>query len=236
MSSLSITGTSPGAFSLAAGIGSIAALAANSGGFAAPATGGTAYLIKLPATVAAGIPHLGTPGTVDGVNESAMTVSAITTGDTDNTIAKTGVDINTSNQVTATHLASPLPVAQGGTANSYFTVSGPASTAKTYTFPNANATMAYVVASGASALNTSAISSASHNLTTVSATGVLTTDTILATVNGSIIAITGYVPATAGMLSIYAYPTADNVNFDVINNTSGAITPGAVTVNWKVIR
>ncbi len=31
-------------------------------------------------------------------------------------VAKTGVDINTSNQVTATHLASALPLAQGGTA------------------------------------------------------------------------------------------------------------------------
>lgn len=34
-----------------------------------------------------------------------------------------------------------LPVANGGTNNAFFTVSGPASTAKTYTFPNASATV-----------------------------------------------------------------------------------------------
>lgn len=39
----------------------------------------------------------------------------VTTTDTDTTIAKTGTDINTSNQVTVTHLAAALPVAQGGT-------------------------------------------------------------------------------------------------------------------------
>lgn len=34
-----------------------------------------------------------------------------------------------------------LPSANGGTANAFFTVSGPASSAKTFTFPNANATV-----------------------------------------------------------------------------------------------
>ncbi len=46
----------------------------------------------------------------------AATCGTVTTTDTDTTIAKTGVDINTSNQVTATHLAAALPFAQGGTA------------------------------------------------------------------------------------------------------------------------
>ena len=129
-----------------------------------------------------------------------------------------------------------LPSANGGTNNAFFKVSGPTTTAKTYTFPDSNATIPQVVASGASALNTVLITSASHNVTTISATGVLTTDTIIANVNGAIIGVTGYVPSTSGTLMVYAYPTADNINFDVVNNTSGSITPGAVTVNWKVIR
>jgi len=70
------SGTTPGALQLTAGTGSIPALAANSAGFAAPATGGTSYLIKFPATITAGVPVLAAPGTVDGVNESAMTVVA----------------------------------------------------------------------------------------------------------------------------------------------------------------
>lgn len=43
------------------------------------------------------------------------TCNTVTTTDADNTIAKTGTDISTGNQVTVTHLAAALPVAQGGT-------------------------------------------------------------------------------------------------------------------------
>jgi len=87
--SYTTNGTTPGAVSVTAGSGNIPALPANSAGFAAPVSGGTSYLIKFPATITAGIPLFGTPGTVDGVNESAMTV-----------------------------LANPLPVANGGSGSS----------------------------------------------------------------------------------------------------------------------
>lgn len=43
------------------------------------------------------------------------TCTTITSAFTDTSIAHTGADINTSNQVTVTHLAAALPVAQGGT-------------------------------------------------------------------------------------------------------------------------
>lgn len=46
--------------------------------------------------------------------DGTLSCHTVTTGDTDNTLAKTGSDINTINNVTATHLASPLPSAQGG--------------------------------------------------------------------------------------------------------------------------
>jgi hypothetical protein len=45
----------------------------------------------------------------------AFTCATVTSSYIDTSIAKTGTDINTSNQVTATHLAAALPVAQGGT-------------------------------------------------------------------------------------------------------------------------
>src|SRR5208283_1737321 len=48
--SYTATGMTPGAISVSAGSGSIPALTTNSAGFAAPVTGGTAYLAKLPAT------------------------------------------------------------------------------------------------------------------------------------------------------------------------------------------
>ncbi len=94
----------------------------------------------------------------------------------------------------------------------------------------------YLFASGAIALNTTLIASADHSLKTVSVTGTLTTDTIEATVNGSLIATTGYIPSTNGMLGIYVYPTADNINADVVNNGTMGVTPGAVTLNYKITR
>jgi hypothetical protein len=93
-----------------------------------------------------------------------------------------------------------------------------------------------IIAGAASALDTDEIASEACDVTTVSAAGVATTDVIIATLNGTPIGVTGYVPSTDGTLYIYAYPTANNVNLAVCNNTAGAITPGAIVVNWKVIR
>lgn len=94
-----------------------------------------------------------------------------------------------------------------------------------------------LIAKGTSAMGTGAISSATcATVVTTSATGVATTDTINASFNGDPTAVTGYVPLTTGMLTIIAYPTANNVNFKVCNNTAGSITPGAITLNWIVVR
>ena len=93
------------------------------------------------------------------------------------------------------------------------------------------------VASGTSALGTGAISSATcATVVTTAATGTLTTDVITAGFNGDPTAVTGYTPSTSGMLSIVSYPTANNVNFKVCNNTLASITPGAITLNWRVAR
>lgn len=98
-------------------------------------------------------------------------------------------------------------------------------------------TGAVTVASGATAMGTGAISSATcATAVTASATGTVTTDRIVANFNGDPTAVTGYVPATAGMLTIFVYPTANTVNFKVCNNTSSSVTPGAVTINWGVVR
>lgn len=94
-----------------------------------------------------------------------------------------------------------------------------------------------LVAKGTSAMGTSAIASATcATVVTTSATGVATTDTVNASFNGDPTAVTGYVPLTTGMLTIIAYPTANNVNFKVCNNTGASITPGAITLNWNVVR
>lgn len=93
------------------------------------------------------------------------------------------------------------------------------------------------IAGGTSAMGTSAIASAAcATVVTTAATNTATTDVVLASFNGDPTAVTGYVPLVAGMLTIIAYPTANNVNFKVCNNTSSSITPGALTLNWRVLR
>lgn len=93
------------------------------------------------------------------------------------------------------------------------------------------------IASGTSALGTSAIASgACATVVTTTATGTATTDAITWNPNGSIKAVTGYTPSTSGGLTITPYPTSGNVNFDVCNWTASSITPGAVTLNWRVTR
>jgi hypothetical protein len=93
------------------------------------------------------------------------------------------------------------------------------------------------VASGATAMGTGAISSAACATTvTAAATGVASTDVIQASFNGDPTGVTGYVPFTTGMLTIIPFPTSGNVNFKVCNNTLGSITPGALTLNWRVER
>lgn len=93
------------------------------------------------------------------------------------------------------------------------------------------------IASGATAMGTGAIGSAAcATVVTATATNVATTDVVLASFNADPTAVTGYIPLTAGMLTIIGYPTSGNVNFKVCNNTAASVTPGAITLNWRVAR
>jgi hypothetical protein len=93
------------------------------------------------------------------------------------------------------------------------------------------------VASGTAALGTSAISSGTcATVVSPTATGTLTTDNVMADFNADPTGVVGYQPSVSGMLTIIKYPTADHVNFKVCNNTAASITPGAITLNWRVVR
>lgn len=94
-----------------------------------------------------------------------------------------------------------------------------------------------VVFKGTAAMGTGAIASgACAAAVSVAATGVLTTDVVTAGFAADPTATTGYLPGA--MLSIIPFPTAggDSVSFRVCNNTGGSITPGALTINWRVAR
>lgn len=96
--------------------------------------------------------------------------------------------------------------------------------------------ISYTIASGTATLATGSIAANScASAVTVTATGTATTDVISWTPNASLIAVTGYTPG--GTLKIFPYPTANNVNFVVCNaHATDAVTPGAVTLNWRVAR
>jgi hypothetical protein len=99
-----------------------------------------------------------------------------------------------------------------------------------------------VVANGSIAMATSSITPGAcqpvtpGSVNSATATGVLTSDVVDWTPNGSIKAVTGFIPGTSGGLSVVAYPTAGYVNFDVCNWSSSTITPGSITINYSVRR
>lgn len=201
--------TRPSSFSLPVGTGSLPALPAFSAGWLSPLTGGTSYLLQFPATITAGIAHIAAPASVYGVNVAQWTSSPVNL---------------------ATEVTGLLGTANAGTGNANLT------------FPSGTATLPKVVAQGTIALATSAIASGACQAVTggsvnsVAIAGMLSTDVIKWSANGSLKAITGFVPSTNGGLSVEEYPTAGNANWDVCNWSALSVTPGAVTLNYQVLR
>ncbi len=134
-------------------------------------------------------------------------------------------------------IAGSLSVASGKTFTSSNTWTATATDSSSVAF-GAGGTVSYTIASGTSALGTSAISSgACATVVTTTATGTATTDVIQWVFNADPTSTTGYAASANGGLHIIAYPTSNNVNFKVCNDTASSITPGAtVTLNWRVAR
>lgn len=136
--------------------------------------------------------------------------------------------------ITAPATSATLTIANGKTLTASNTLTFTGTDGSSVAF-GTGGTVTYTVASGTSALGTSAISAGTcATVVTTAASGTATTDVVDASFNGDPTAVTGYTPGA--MLSIVSYPSANNVNFKVCNNTSGSITPGAITLNWKVRR
>ncbi len=98
-------------------------------------------------------------------------------------------------------------------------------------------TITRTIYSGVSSLGTATINSGEcASAVTTTATGAATTDVINWGFNGDPTGVTGYAPSANGMLTIIAYPSTNNVNYKCCNNTAAAIKPGAITLNWQVLR
>lgn len=125
-----------------------------------------------------------------------------------------------------------LPVANGGTNNAFFTVSGPASSAKTYTFPNSNATILYSGgdAGTPSALVGTNISGTAANLTAGSVTNGVTAASTFGTDNRLLRSDgTGRGAQSTGI----TVDDSDNMT-GVSSITTGTVTASAVSAKADV--
>jgi hypothetical protein len=126
----------------------------------------------------------------------------------------------------------------GAPSGNYMRGNGTAFVSSTIQQTDLPSTSTQTIASGTAVLGTSAISSGScASVVTVGASGVATSDVIEVGYNSDPTAVTGYgASSTGAVLTIYPYPTSGNVNFKVCNSTGSSITPGALTLNFRVVR
>jgi hypothetical protein len=126
--------------------------------------------------------------------------------------------------------SSPVSLAPGQSVDIYLNSSG------------AWATLGYgtrTIASGYTSLGTGSISSGTcASAVTAVALNATTSDALTASFAGGTdpTTVTGYIPSTSGMLTIFAYLTAGVANFKVCNNTSSSVTPGPIALGWRVVR
>lgn len=117
-----------------------------------------------------------------------------------------------------------------GSVSGTATLAAPATGGVTNTLPSTAGTLSVTVASGTAAMTTAAIAAGAYGATVpVSATGVATTDVIIATSNAQR-------STTNAPLQLICWPTANNMNCAWFNPTAASITPTAETVNLRVTR
>jgi hypothetical protein len=178
--------------------------------------------------------------TTSGVDNTLYvdTGSATPSGSCNNTATQPGVDqagyvgINSPGTIYEQKVVAPSGL------TSYPTVTIPC-TANCTLATTAN-TIGYV-ATGTTALSTAAVASGTCQGVTAgtvnssAATGAATTNVLTWSPAVSLQTVTGYQVSTSGALSLDGYITAGYVNFNVCNWTGSSITPGALTLNWRVL-
>jgi hypothetical protein len=95
-----------------------------------------------------------------------------------------------------------------------------------------------IIASGQTAMPTGALSAntCSASATTATATGAATTDAFEVNYASDPTGVTGYGAGTNGGITIRAWATSNTINFKLCNETGSSVTPGALSVNWRLLR
>jgi len=95
-----------------------------------------------------------------------------------------------------------------------------------------------VVGSGSQALLTTAVNTGACDTSpqTVAVAGLLTTDTIVTSFNADVSSVLGYTPSTTGSIRVETYPTSGTLNIKRCNSSPANITPGSVTLNYRIVR
>lgn len=212
------------------GVGTLATVNANVGSFGS-ATQCVAFTTNGKGLITAASAATCTPGiaSVTGLGTGVATALGVNVGSAGAFVTFNGA-LGTPSSGTATNLTG-LPISTGVTGLGTGVAGSLAINAAT-----AGGFTTNISATGATALSTAAIASTACFTTTAAATGTATTDVVIANFNSDPTATTGYAPLTTGGLSIYVFPSLNQVNFRVCNPTASSITPGAITLNWKVIR
>lgn len=71
---------------------------------------------------------------------------------------------------------------------------------------------------------------------TATCSGLASTDNILCTFNANPFGVTGFVPATTGILTVACVPSTNTVTAYASNNTGGSLTLGSIVINYRVVR
>ena len=160
----------------------------------------------------------GVPGLPITLNQSGGGALAV--------VINGGTDLNGAVEANGSYGTSGLVLSSNGPGNpvSWVSNSGGGGTTNT-------------ICSGTIALGTSAIASgAAATAVTATCSTLASTDNIMLDFAADPTSTTGYIPSVGGMLTIIKLPTANTINVKVVNNTAASITPGSVTMNYRVVR
>lgn len=175
-------------------------------------------------------------GAAASLQLNAKGIGTVHIGDvsTGGVVIGAGGGTNKISGLTVTASTGTLTITNGKTLSISNTITQTATDGSTVAF-GAGGTVSYLIATGTKALATSAISSATcTSAQTDTATNATTSSVVDASFASDPTGVTGYTPSASGMLTIIAYATANTVNFKVCNNTASSITPGAISLNWRV--